>query len=191
MLDLCLESDLDARFGSMTGNRSDRMLLEELFPYDGVRLGGSDAGAHQGMLCDARYPGFMLGHWVRERDFPLERAIRMMTTMEGECYGINDRGSLTPGLAADVVVFDPDTISDGQLRRVNDLPADGRRLIAEPTGIDYVVVNGTVIREHGVDAVDSEGPLPGTLLREFASHRERVGPLGAPLPQGTKTPTRT
>ena len=48
---------------------------------------------------------------------------------------------------------------------MRDLPGGADRLIADAVGIRAVVVNGTVIREDGRDAVDSEGPLPGTVLR--------------------------
>jgi N-acyl-D-aspartate/D-glutamate deacylase len=179
MLDLCIESQLAARFGSMTGNRSENMQWD-LFHYDGIRLGLSDAGAHQGMLCDARYPAHVLGYWVREKGLALERAVRMMTSMEAECYGIKDRGVLAEGMAADIVVFDPDTVADGPLRRVTDLPAGGGRLVSEPAGIEYVLVNGVVIREQGKDVADLEA-LPGRLMREYEPHRDRRGPLGAPL----------
>jgi N-acyl-D-aspartate/D-glutamate deacylase len=156
--DLAMESHLE------------ETVLRELLENDHFRLGLGDAGAHNGQICDYRYPTYFLSHWVRELDFPLERAIRMMTTLEAECYGITDRGSITPGLAADVVVFDPETVKDGPIRKVNDLPARMPRLISEPEGVDYVVVNGTVIRDHNQDAVGPEGPFPGKVLREF--HRE-------------------
>jgi hypothetical protein len=180
VLDLSLESDLAARFGSMSGNR-DEDLQMRYFDYDGIRLGNHDAGAHQGMMCDARYPPHLLGHWVRDRGLSLERAVQMLTTMEAEPFGIVGRGSLTEGLAADVVVFDPVNVADGAPRGANDLPAGGHRLISEPEGIDHVIVNGTVIRSHGQDVVDGDGPLPGELLRHFARPAERKGPLGSSI----------
>ena len=80
-------------------------------------------------------------------------------------FGLHDRGRLAPGLAADVVVFDPDTVGCGALERVNDLPAGADRLISRARGIDAVLVNGTVIRQAGEDVVDPDGVLPGQLLR--------------------------
>jgi hypothetical protein len=52
---------------------------------------------------------------------------------------------------------------------VHDLPAGQDRLIADATGMRAVVVNGTVLRENGVDAVDPAGPLPGRILRGAAA----------------------
>jgi N-acyl-D-aspartate/D-glutamate deacylase len=80
-------------------------------------------------------------------------------------FGLTDRGRLEEGAPADVVVFDPQTVGAGKLRRVHDLPAKADRLVADASGIDAVVVNGTVIRQGGHDRVDPDGPLPGRLLR--------------------------
>ena len=79
------------------------------------------------------------------------------------------RGRLAVGRPADVVVFDPATVGAGPLRRVNDLPAGADRLVSDARGIELVVVNGTILRERGVDAVDPAGPLPGRLLRGGAA----------------------
>ena len=63
-------------------------------------------------------------------------------------FGLHDRGTLEVGKAADVVVFDYDTVAPGPLRRIRDFPADGERLVADqPEGMRHVIVNGTVIRE--------------------------------------------
>jgi len=129
-------------------------------------LGLSDAGAHASQLCDACFSTHLLGHWVRETGtLSLERAVWMLTGRPAEVMGITDRGRLQPGLAADVVVFDPDTVGAGALRRVHDLPAGAARLIADAYGIDAVIVNGTVVRAHGEDRVGANGTLPGRLLR--------------------------
>ena len=62
-------------------------------------------------------------------------------------FGLPDRGTLEVGKAADVVVFDADTVAPGPLRRIRDFPADGERLVADqPVGVRHVLVNGTVIR---------------------------------------------
>jgi hypothetical protein len=67
------------------------------------------------------------------------------------------------------VVFDPETVVDGRMHQVHDLPGGARRLRSDPEGIDYVIVNGTILRDAEGDAVDTEGELPGQVLREFAS----------------------
>jgi N-acyl-D-amino-acid deacylase len=89
----------------------------------------------------------------------------MLTSRPAEVFGITDRGRLAPGLAADVVIFDPATVGASKLRRVHDLPAGADRLVADASGIEAVIVNGTVIRRGGRDAVVADGALPGALLR--------------------------
>jgi N-acyl-D-aspartate/D-glutamate deacylase len=80
-------------------------------------------------------------------------------------FGITDRGLLAEGRPADVVVFDLDTVGPSKLKRVYDMPAGADRLIADAHGIDAVIVNGTVIRRNGSDAVTADAALPGRLLR--------------------------
>jgi N-acyl-D-amino-acid deacylase len=83
----------------------------------------------------------VLGEYVRERRWlRLEEAIKKMTAMPAAKFGLQDRGLLRPGLAADVVVFDADTIQDN---------ASFERPAVYPSGIDYVLVNGQVAVDGG------------------------------------------
>ena len=69
------------------------------------------------------------------------------------------------GRAADLVVFDPDTVAPGPLRRVRDFPADGERLTADaPVGLTHTLVNGVPIRVDG-QPVDVSAARPGKVLR--------------------------
>ena len=128
-------------------------------------LGLSDAGAHVGQLCDAPLPTDLLGNWVREREvLSLEEAVRKLTSEPAELFGFEGRGVLRPGAFADVVVFDPDTVAPGPLRRVRDFPADAERLTADqPAGMRHVLVNGTPIRSDGKSALDAR---PGRLVAQ-------------------------
>jgi N-acyl-D-aspartate/D-glutamate deacylase len=167
MFDESLATGLQFALLAQSGNRDEaghRRLLEH--PH--LRLGAHDAGAHNGEISDYRYPTYLLSHWVRERGFPLEKAIKKLTTDEAEVFGIVDRGSLTPGLAADIVVFDPDTVRDGRMHQVFDLPAGARRLRSDGEGIDYVIVNGTVLRDPDGSVPGACDALPGRILRSFA-----------------------
>jgi N-acyl-D-aspartate/D-glutamate deacylase len=165
MFDLALETDLAARFRMSVVNYDEDEVAELLVNPITV-LGLSDAGAHASQLCDACFSTHLLGHWVRERrTLTLEQAVRMLSSRVADVMGITDRGRLAPGLAADVTVFDPDTVGCSKLRRVRDLPGGTERLVADAFGIDAVVVNGVVVREGGRDAVKADGALPGRLLR--------------------------
>jgi N-acyl-D-aspartate/D-glutamate deacylase len=68
------------------------------------------------------------------------------------------------------VVFDPDTVRDTRMYQVHDLPMGARRLRSDAEGIEYVIVNGAVLRDSTGYVVDQDGPLPGKVLREFAKH---------------------
>jgi len=165
LFDLAEAGDFQLRIGVRLGG-ADEGEMEKLLHHPLVRLGLSDAGAHVNQLCDSRYPTHILGYWVRERgSLTLERAIQMMTSLEAQAYGITDRGTLTPGLAADVVIFDPETVAPRKPVLAHDFPGGAGRKIAEAVGIEHVIVNGTVIRSHGRDVVDPAGPLPGRVLR--------------------------
>jgi N-acyl-D-aspartate/D-glutamate deacylase len=164
-LDLALANDLQARFRMAVMN-FDESEVAELITDPNTLIALSDAGAHASQLCDACYSTYLLGHWVRERrTFTIEQAVHNLTQRPAETFGITDRGVLTEGRPADVVVFDPSTVGPGPLKRVYDLPAGADRLISEASGIDAVIVNGTLIRRHGKDALTANDKLPGRLLR--------------------------
>ena len=165
MLDLALATDLEARFRMPVANHDESEVAELLLNPDMV-LGLSDAGAHASQLCDACQGTYLLSRWVREKQaLSLETAIRMLTSRPAEVFGISDRGRLAVGRPADVVVFDPETIGAGPLKRVHDQPGNANRLISEASGIDAVIVNGTILRRHGRDTLAADGALPGKLLR--------------------------
>jgi len=165
VLDMALATNLEARFRMAVFNHDETEVIELLTEPDTV-LGLSDAGAHASQLCDACFSTYLLSRWVREKQaIALPEAIRMLTSRPAEVFGITDRGRLAAGLAADVVVFDTATVGASKLRRVHDLPAGADRLVADASGIEAVIVNGTIVRRAGRDAVAADGALPGALLR--------------------------
>jgi N-acyl-D-aspartate/D-glutamate deacylase len=166
MLDLSLEEDLETRFSSVLAN-NDPDAIAELLPEDTVLLGLADSGAHVSQLCDACFSTDLLGNWVRDKNvMPLEHAIHKLSGEPAAVFGLADRGTIEPGKAADVVVFDYARIAPGPLRRIRDFPADGERLVADqPEGVRHVVVNGTVIREDNKPDEAALAARPGKLLR--------------------------
>jgi N-acyl-D-amino-acid deacylase len=165
MCDLSVEGRLQVRFRMAVLN-TDEDEVEELLRDPNTVLGLSDAGAHASQLCDACFSTFLLSRWVREKKvLSLEQAVHMLTERPAQIFGLSDRGRLGVGRPADVVVFDPDEVGTSGLRRSNDLPAGAERLVADAFGIDAVVVNGSILRQAGVDRLDADGPLPGRLLR--------------------------
>ncbi|HEX3796516.1 MAG TPA: amidohydrolase family protein [Acidimicrobiales bacterium] len=166
MLDISLDDDLSARFWSVLAN-DDPDAIAWLLPRDNVLLGLADSGAHVSQLCDACFSTDLLGNWVRERGvMPLERAIHKLTGEPAQVYGMTDRGTLAVGQAADICVFNPDTVAPGPLRRIRDFPADGERLTADaPVGMTHLLVNGVPIRVDGAPDEEGLAARPGVVVR--------------------------
>jgi N-acyl-D-aspartate/D-glutamate deacylase len=166
MLDLACSENLETRFRSILANDDDEA-IEWLLQQDGMLIGLSDAGAHVSQLCDACMATDLLGQWVRDRRaLPLEAGVRKLTGEPADVYDLRDRGYVREGMAADLAVFDPETVAPGPLRRVRDFPADGERLVADaPQGMRHVVVNGAPIRVDGEPVPDAIDSKPGRLLR--------------------------
>ena len=166
VLDISLDDDLGTRFWSVLANNDDEGIAW-LLPRDNVLLGLADSGAHVSQLCDACFSTDLLGNWVRGRGvMPLERAIHKLTGEPAQVYGLADRGTVTVGKAADLCVFDPETIAPGPLRRVYDFPANGERLTADaPIGVTHTLVNGVPIRVDGASSDEGLAARPGEVLR--------------------------
>jgi N-acyl-D-amino-acid deacylase len=126
-------------------------------------IGISDGGAHVDMLCNAGYPSYLLGTFVREKQaIALEHAVKRITSEPAQFFGITDRGVLRPGMAADITVFDFNTIGSPERPEIrHDLPGGGRRLVTQAEGITYTLVNGQVLYE----GLRHTGILPGQVLR--------------------------
>jgi N-acyl-D-aspartate/D-glutamate deacylase len=167
LLDLTLEEPgLELRVRAVLAN--DNVEGVELLLNEGhCTLGLSDAGAHVGQLCDASLATDLLGQWVRERGvLTLEDAIHKLTQVQADLFGFEDRGVVRPGAWADLVVFDPDTVDPGPLRRVADFPAGAERLTADqPTGMRHLLVNGTVVQRDGALLDDAIRQRPGQVVR--------------------------
>ncbi len=147
--DLVLADELRCEFEAEIMN-TDEGAVAEILAHPMTLLALSDAGAHATLLCEAGQTSFVLGYWVRERRvLSLEDAVRKMTTMPATVYGIEDRGRIAVGLAADIVIFDPDTIAAEPPEIVNDLPAGSPRYVQRSRGIRWSFVNGTPIIRNG------------------------------------------
>ena len=171
-LDIGLEENFATKFTFYMLNMEEDGVAE-IIANDGTMISLSDAGAHNSLLCDAGYAMHLFGHWVREKGlFDLPTAIRKVTSDPAEIYGIIDRGRLTKGAWADMILFDPDIIHITNMTRHFDLPAGGERLLRSSPGLKGTWVNG-------VQVFDGENyrdvPAPGQVLTQFDNTRPSVG----------------
>jgi len=160
-LDLAVEEDLATVFSLGEINMDTEAVAQILgSPYAVVGL--SDGGAHVQFHSNVSNPTRLLGYWVREKHImSLEHAVRRLTFDSAAAFGIHDRGLLLPGMAADLVVFDPDTVRPVPEDVVHDFPSNGWRMRELAEGIAYTVVNGEVLLEKGTHT----GSHPGRVLQ--------------------------
>jgi N-acyl-D-amino-acid deacylase len=162
MIDVALEQDFDIFFlqGFNVPPSEEEILRVLRSPNTAMTF--SDSGAHLSQISDASIQTHLLAYWVREREaFTLEQAIRMITYQPAEAWRLHDRGMLAPGYAADITVFDPDTVAPLMPRVVHDVPAGGTRLDQRAQGYKATVVNGQVFTKDG----EATEIRPGRVLR--------------------------
>jgi N-acyl-D-aspartate/D-glutamate deacylase len=161
LLDLALEENLETEFERREVN-SDQAAMTALLTSPYTVIGQSDGGAHVVFRTDYSYSTYLLSHWVREKEImSLEDAIRKLTFVPASLFGFSDRGLVRPGMAADLMVFDPATISPLEPGEANDLPGGAKRRKQLAQGIEWTVVNGQVLMEKG----QHTGVYPGKVAR--------------------------
>ena len=157
--------ELKGGFGFVNFNQSpENVDLFMRMPWVAV---GSDGSVHapDGVLArhspaphPRHYGTFprVLGRFARERGvIGLHEAVRKMTSLPARILSLSDRGLIAPGMWADLAVFDPETVLDG-----NDfVPAEAT--MRYPIGIEHVVVNGVLTLKDG----EHTGVLAGRVLR--------------------------
>lgn len=101
----------------------------------------------------------ILGVYCREKNlFTLEEAVRRMTSLPAETFGLKDRGLIKENNWADLVIFDRNRVSD---------TATFDKPFSLPVGVEYVLVNGSIVLDHN----QFSKSLPGVPLR-----REQASP---------------
>ncbi|MEC8075026.1 MAG: amidohydrolase family protein [Pseudomonadota bacterium] len=161
MIDMALERDLKMFFRQPIANEDQAQVLD-MMKHPRSVITFSDSGAHVSQIMDSSLQTHLLSYWVREKQaMTLEDAIKQITYNTATMWGLHDRGLLREGMAADLVVFDADTIGAKMPEVVHDLPASARRLKQTADGILNTVVNGEILLTNN----DHSGAVPGRLLR--------------------------
>jgi N-acyl-D-aspartate/D-glutamate deacylase len=159
MIDLALETDFNILFVQVVTPQTDDDVVD-LLRNRNTAMTFSDAGAHVSQIADSSIFTHLLAYWVRERQaFSLEEAIRMITRQPAMVWRLHDRGMLAPGYAADITIFDAETIAPHLPRVVSDLPGGARRLVQQADGYAATIVNGKVMMRDGEPTEHRSGRL--------------------------------
>ena len=165
MIDMALERDMKFFMTQPVANEDQTEALE-LMKHPRSVVTFSDSGAHVSQIMDSSLQTHLLSHWVREKQaFTLEEGVKMITCDTATQFGFHDRGLIREGMAADIVVFDADTVGARMPEVVTDLPAGAKRLLQKCDGMAATIVNGQVLLRDNAPT----GNLPGKLLRKKRS----------------------
>lgn len=151
VLDYMLDNQLNVQHVGHGGCEDDvRAIMQHpahMFSSDSIQVGRKAHPRTYGNYAK------ILGRYIRDlRIMPLEQAIRMMTSAPAAVLGLLDRGILRPGMAADIAIFDFDTIIDH---------STFEDPIRYATGVEHVIVNGTPVLRNG----QMTGATPGRGLK--------------------------
>ena len=161
MIDMAMQRDLKMFFRQPIANEDQAQVLD-MMKHPRSVITFSDSGAHVSQIMDSSLQTHLLSYWVREKQaMTLEEAIKQITYNTATMWGLHDRGLIREGMAADLVVFDADTIGARMPDVVHDLPAGAKRLKQTADGILNTVVNGEILLTNN----EHSGAVPGQLLR--------------------------
>jgi len=155
------ETDGRALFNLRMFNQSLKE-LGDLFRSEHIFPSLGDAGAHVSQIMDAGWPSFILSYWIREAGlYSLAEGVRRLTSGPARVLGLKDRGTLAPGMRADVNVLDPSKVAERQPELVHDFPGGAPRYIQKSLGYKTTIVNGAVTLVDG----EHTGARAGKVLR--------------------------
>jgi N-acyl-D-aspartate/D-glutamate deacylase len=160
ILDIALADELETEFQLKGILNADKRAVGNLLDHDLCHFGASDAGAHVTQFCGTGDTTHLLEHYVRETgQMSLERAVHRMTGELASDWGIRDRGLIETGLAADLVLFDPEKVSCGAEAFEGGVPGEARRYVRHAEGYDAVIVNGSVVMRQGTYTEERPGQI--------------------------------
>jgi len=150
-VDVLCDASIDDRLGAIFETQQFQAspdALKELVDEPYLIPGLSDGGAHLSFLTSGCYGTEYIARFVRDETITtLEQAHWRLSGLPAHCAGFRDRGVLSEGAAADILVYDYATLGYGDTEFVHDLPAGQMRTISRATGYRYTLVNGQVTIE--------------------------------------------
>ena len=153
-------------FANYTDNNLD--CCRDMILDDNTVMGLGDGGAHVGTICDASFITSLMTHWGRDRTrgerIDLATLVKNQTHDTARAVELTDRGTLEPGMRADINVIDYQNLQVRAPEIVHDLPAGGARLQQRADGYLSTIVAGQQTYVNG-EATDA---LPGRLIRPLS-----------------------
>lgn len=169
-MDIVATDELKTTFSKppQESSRADWEARAKVWADPRVAIGGSDSGAHLDMISNFCYPTVLLSQAVRRHGvISIQEAVRLLTSVQADLYGLVGRGRIAVGATADLVVLDIDAIALHRVETRYDLPTGAGRLYAEADGVGHVVVGGTQIVRDGAFT----GELGGRVLKSGVDTR--------------------
>ena len=146
ILDIALADDLRTEFQLVDVLNADKDAVSHIITSELCHFGASDAGAHITQFCGSGDTTHLLEYYVRKTGkISLEKAINRMTKEIADDWGINDRGVIQKGKAADLVLFDIEKVGISGEEFVNDFPGEANRYMRYSQGYEYVIINGSIV----------------------------------------------
>jgi N-acyl-D-aspartate/D-glutamate deacylase len=160
MIDLSLANENQVYVQPLVNESRDDIL--GLLRHQSTLTTFSDSGAHVCQEMGSSLQTHLLHYWVGKRGaFTLEQAIKKLTHDNAAAWELPDRGLITKGYKADLVLFDAARIRPSMPTVEQDLPGGARRLVQKAEGIRATIVNGAVAFENG----ESTGAYAGEVLK--------------------------
>jgi N-acyl-D-aspartate/D-glutamate deacylase len=162
LFDTAIADGLGTYFGIAGPVNVDESRLERILKSPATIVGISDGGAHLQTFAGGDYTTYFLQHWVKEKGaFTIEEGVAALSADVATFLGLTDRGTLEVGKAADITVFDPETVRPLELQTLDDIPGGGVRMTKNAAGIPWVLVNGEPVVEDGKPTTIVPGAVLG------------------------------
>jgi len=177
-LDILSESELEAELGIVTMVAHDADWKIEIASDPKVLLGSSDGGAHGKFNNVAYWSTDYIMQLVRETGLmSLEQVHNLLSARPAEAFELENRGTLEPGKAADMMIYDYERLNYefGRYEVLHDLPNGEWRRSVGARGVRYTLVNGEVTFEDG----ECTGATSGSVLTPSVGRRPKKAVLAA------------
>jgi N-acyl-D-aspartate/D-glutamate deacylase len=173
LFDLAVKSDCRVEFRSTLATSTDPLKSAEILLHKRVLSGTSDGGAHVKNHSGGQYATDNIMWLAREENLiSLEDMHFKLSYLPARVIGLEGRGALLEGYAADLYIYDLQTLGydRGQYETVHDLPRGDWRRVARAEGVEWVIVNGVPIFHRGKDT----GATPGRMLSAGGAQKDRA-----------------